>query len=144
MHDISQKQMPTNLRTPCASCSVGSQSVALDLLSRVRFSLDNLRLLTSASLSLPWSINRAWEQPKYNSAGNGSASNCGIFLVKDSDKEEEKVLNLILKDRNAKNLPQWGCPAEPTQNLRGLDTPVKEWWFLKTTMDSKKQMVIFV
>lgn len=35
------------------------------------------------------------------------------------DKEEEKFLNWILKNRNAKSLPQWGCPAEPTQNLIG-------------------------
>lgn len=60
------------------------------------------------------------------------------------DKEEEKFLNWILKNRNAKSLPQWGCPAEPTQNSIGWDTPVKERWFLKTTKDSKQQTVIFV
>lgn len=43
------------------------------------------------------------------------------------------------------NLPQWGCAPEPTQNLIVLDaSSVKDWSFLKTTKDSKKQMVITI
>lgn len=47
-----------------------------------------LRHLTSSSLYFfPWIMSKASEQPKYNSAGNGSVTNCGIFLAKEKEIE---------------------------------------------------------